>query len=81
MDQQLPAKAGPGKTDERGGVQAVTGADLGEKYLVQHSAEQRRRSASTSYLCEVQEEAAGEDTNTKQMRGNSWKRQSRSILE
>ena len=41
MDQQHPAKAGPGKTSERRRVQAVTGADLGEKDLVQHCAAER----------------------------------------
>ena len=38
VDQQHPAKAGPGKTDERRGFQAVTGEDLGEKDQMQHSA-------------------------------------------
>ena len=31
MDQQQLAKAGPGKTAERRGVQTVTGADLAER--------------------------------------------------
>jgi len=30
---RIPAKAGPGTTPEREGVQAVTGADLGEESL------------------------------------------------
>ena len=34
VDQQHPAKAGPGKTDERRRVQAVSGADLGEADLM-----------------------------------------------
>ena len=38
VDQQHSAKAGPGKTTERRRVQAVTGADLGEEDLMQHSA-------------------------------------------
>jgi hypothetical protein len=33
VDQQHPAKAGPGKTDERRGVQTVSGADLGKADL------------------------------------------------
>jgi hypothetical protein len=38
VDHQHPAKAGPGKTDEREGVQAVTGADLGKAPLkTQHT--------------------------------------------
>jgi hypothetical protein len=34
VDQQHPAKAGTGTTDERRRVQTVTGADLGEGITV-----------------------------------------------
>ena len=37
VDQRHPAKAGLGKTPERRGVQAGTGADLGEESLSTHA--------------------------------------------
>jgi hypothetical protein len=38
VDQQHPAKVGPGKTAERRRVQTVTGEDLGEVDLMKHCA-------------------------------------------
>ncbi len=38
MDQQHHPQARPGRTDERVGVQAVTGADLGKAELMKHCA-------------------------------------------
>jgi hypothetical protein len=45
VDQQHPAKAGPGKTAERGRVQAVTGADLGEEKQIGGPSTVRYRSS------------------------------------